>query len=75
MRINMAIQVKDGLDYYEYLNLVQEFCSKINLIQKDQVQLIYKNFNLKTCKKELDKEIESIDELLNKQLINHNSYS
>ncbi len=71
----MATQVKYGSDFYEFLDFVQEFCSKINLIQKDQVQLIYKNFNLKTCKKELDKEIESIDELLNKQLINHNSYS
>jgi len=64
MRINMAIQVKDGLDYYEYLNLVQEFCSKINLIQKDQIQLIYKNININTCKEELDKELELIEELL-----------
>ena len=71
----MATQVKYGSDYYEYLNLVQKFCSKINLIQKDQVQLIYKNFNLKTCKEELDKELELIEELLNEQAIENSGYS
>jgi hypothetical protein len=71
----MAIQVKYGSDYYEFLDLVQEFCSKINLIQKDQAQLVYKHFNIKTCKEELDKEIESINELLDEHLINTNNYS
>ncbi len=71
----MATQVKYGLDYYEFLDLVQEFCNKINLIQKDQIQLVYKHFNLKNCKEELDKKIESIDELLNEQLINYDTYS
>ncbi|MHA1192079.1 MAG: hypothetical protein ACTSR7_19215 [Promethearchaeota archaeon] len=66
----MATQVKYGSDYYEYLDLVQKICSKINLIQIDQVQLIYKNFNIKTCKEELDKELELIDGLLNEQDIN-----
>jgi len=36
----MATQVKYGSDYYEYLDLVQKICSKINLIQIDQVQLM-----------------------------------
>ena len=71
----MATQVKCGSDYYEYLDLVQKLCSKINLIQNDQVQLIYKNFNIKTCKEELDKELELIDNLLNEQVINPSSYS
>ena len=71
----MATQVKYGSDYYEYLDLVQKICSKINLIQIDQVQLIYKNFNIKTCKEELDKELELIDGLLNEQDINSSGYS
>ena len=71
----MATQVKNVLDYYEFLDLVQKFCSKINLIQKDQVQIIYKNFNIRTCKEELDKELELIDELLNEQVIYSSSYS
>ncbi|MHA1104728.1 MAG: hypothetical protein ACTSPN_03300 [Promethearchaeota archaeon] len=71
----MATQVKYGSDYYEYLDLVQKICSKINLIQVDQVQLIYKNFNIKTCKEELDKELELIDGLLNEQDINPSGYS
>ena len=71
----MATQVNNGSDYYEYLDLVQKLCSRINLIQNDQVQLIYKNFNIKTCKEELDKELELIDNLLNEQVINPSSYS
>ena len=71
----MATQVKCGSDYYEYLDLVQKICSKINLIQIDQVQLIYKNFNIKTYKEELDKELELIDGLLNEQDINSSGYS
>jgi len=71
----MATQVKNGSDYYDYLDLVQKLCSKINLIQNDQVQLIYKNFNIKTCKEELDKELELIDNLLNEQVVNPSSYS
>ena len=71
----MATQVKNGSDYYEYLDLVQKFCSRINLIQNDQVQLIYKNFNIKTCKEELDKELELINDLLNEQVIYSSSYS
>ena len=71
----MATQVKYGSHYYEYLYLVQKICSKINLIQVDQVQLIYKNFNIKTCKEELDKELELIDGLLNEQDINPSGYS
>ena len=71
----MATQVKYGSDYYEYLDLVQKLCSRINLIQNDQVQLIYKNFNIKTCKEELDKELKLINDLLNEQVINHNCYS
>ncbi|MBY9002391.1 MAG: hypothetical protein KGD73_00315 [Candidatus Lokiarchaeota archaeon] len=71
----MATQVRYGSDYYEYLDLVQKLCSKINLIQKDQVQLIYKNFNIKTCKEELDKELELIEELLNDQAIENRGYS
>ena len=71
----MASQVNYGSDYYEYLDLVQKLCSKINLIQKDQVQLIYKNFNIKTCKEELDKELELIDELLEEQIVNPSGYS
>ena len=71
----MATQVNNGSDYYEYLDLVQKICSRINLIQNDQVQLIYKNFNIKTCKEELDKELELIDNLLNEQVINPSSYS
>lgn len=71
----MATQIKYGSDYYEYLDLVQKFCSKINLIQKDQVQLIYKNFNIKTCKEELDKELELFEELLNEQANENSGYS
>ncbi|MBY9018481.1 MAG: hypothetical protein KGD66_06580 [Candidatus Lokiarchaeota archaeon] len=71
----MATQVKYGSDYYEYLDLVQKICSKINLIQIDQVQLIYKNFNIKICKEELDKGLELIDGLLNEQDINPSGYS
>ncbi|MHA1671228.1 MAG: hypothetical protein ACTSV5_11735 [Promethearchaeota archaeon] len=71
----MTTQVKYGSDYYEFLDLVQKFCSKINLVQVDQVQLIYKNFNIKTCKEELDKELELIDGLLNEQVINPSGYS
>jgi len=71
----MATQVNNGSDYYEYLDLVQKLCSRINLIQNDQVQLIYKNFNIKTCKEELDKELELINDLLNEQVINPSSYS
>ena len=71
----MATQVKYGSNYYDYLDLVQKLCSKINLIQNDQVQLIYKNFNIKTCKEELDKELELIDNLLNEQVVNPSSYS
>jgi len=71
----MATQVNNGSDYYEYLDLVQKLCSRINLIQNDQVQLIYKNFNIKTCKEELDKELKLINDLLNEQVINPSSYS
>ena len=71
----MATQVNNGSDYYEYLDLVQKLCSRINLIQNDQVQLIYKNFNIKNCKEELDKELELINDLLNEQVINPSSYS
>ena len=71
----MATQVNFGSDYYEYLDLVQKLCSRINLIQNDQVQLIYKNFNIKTCKEELDKELKLINDLLNEQVINSSSYS
>ena len=71
----MATQVNNGSDYYEYLDLVQKLCSRINLIQNDQVQLIYKNFNIKTCKEELDKELKLINDLLNEQVINPGSYS
>jgi len=71
----MATQVNNGSDYYEYLDLVQNLCSRINLIQNDQVQLIYKNFNIKTCKEELDKELKLINDLLNEQVINSSSYS
>jgi hypothetical protein len=71
----MATQVNNGSDYYKYLDLVQKFCSRINLIQNDQVQLIYKNFNIKTCKEELDKELKLINDLLNEQVINPGSYS
>ena len=71
----MATQIKTGPDYYEFLDLVQDFCSKIKLIQRDQVKLIYKNFNIKTCKEELDKELEIIDELLNELNSNQDDYS
>jgi hypothetical protein len=71
----MATQVNNGSDYYEYLDLVQKLCSRINLIQNDQVQLIYKNFNIKICKEELDKELKLINDLLNEQVINPGSYS
>jgi len=71
----VATQVNKGSDYYEYLDLVQKLCSRINLIQNDQVQLIYKNFNIKTCKEELDKELKLINDLLNEQVINLGSYS
>ena len=63
----MAAEIKTGSDYYRYLDVVQKVCGKLLSIQKSQVQIIYENFNVEIAKHKLDKEIEMIDELLNKQ--------
>ena len=63
----MAAEIKTGSDYYQYLDVVQKICGKLLSIQKSQVQIIYENFNINICKKKLDKELEMINDLLNKQ--------
>ena len=63
----MAAEIKNGSDYYQYLDVVQKVCGKLLSIQKTQVQIIYENFNVEIAKHKLDKEIEMIDELLGKQ--------
>lgn len=63
----MAAEIKNGSDYYQYLDIVQKICGKLLSIQKSQVQIIYENFNVEIAKHKLDKEIEMINELLSKQ--------
>ena len=63
----MAAEIKTGSDYYQYLDVVQRVCGKLISIQKNQVQIIFENFNIEIAKHKLDKEIEMIDELLSKQ--------
>ena len=66
----MAAQVKTGSDYYEYLDVVQKICGKKVSIQKDQNRIVYANYNIDICKKNLDKELKTIDKLLKKQEYN-----
>lgn len=63
----MAAEIKSASEYYEYLNVVQRLCGKLISIQKDNVRIIYENFNIEICKKNLDKEIKMIDQLMNQQ--------
>ena len=67
----MAAEIKSTSEYYEYLNIVQRLCGNLISIQKDNVRIIYENFNIEICKKNLDKEIKMIDQLMNQQEDNY----
>jgi hypothetical protein len=63
----MAAEIKSASDYYEYLNVVQRLCGRLISIQKNNVRIIYENFNIDICKKKLNKEIKMIDQLIDQQ--------
>jgi len=60
----MDVKMDDNVEYYEFLNFVHEISKKLKSIQKDSTIIIFRNFNLCLVKKELDTQIEKLDQLL-----------
>jgi hypothetical protein len=56
--------MENNVPYYDFLNFIKEASKKVKSIQKDKVVVIFKNFDLFIIKKELDSEIERLNQLL-----------
>ena len=60
----MEAKVKLDTSYYEFLNLIQEVSKNSNSIQKALIGKIYKNYDIRKIKNDLDKKIAHYDKLL-----------
>ena len=60
----MEAKVKLDINYYEFLNLIQEVSNNSNSIQKSLISKIFKNYDIRKIKNDLDKKIAYYDKLL-----------
>jgi len=60
----MDVKMDDNVEYYEFLNFVHNISKKLKSIQNDSTIIIFRNFDLRLVKKELDTKIEKLDQLL-----------
>lgn len=62
----MDVKMISNVEYYEFLNFIHEISKKVKSIQRDSTIIFYRNFDLRSAKKELESEIKKLDRLLAK---------
>jgi hypothetical protein len=60
----MEVKIERDLGYYEFLKLVSVISVNNKSIQKENMNLTFKNYNIKRIKFHLDKEIEKFNKAL-----------
>ena len=62
----MEVKMERDLGYYEFLNLVNVISINNKSIQKENMNLIFKNYDLNRIRFHLDKEIKKFNKALRK---------
>ena len=56
--------VEKNIDYYEFLGVIHEISKKSQSIQKDLIKKVYQNYDLRSYRIKLEKEIAELDKLI-----------
>ena len=56
--------VEKNIDYYEFLSVIHEISKKSQSIQKDLIKKVYQNYDLRSYRIKLEKEIAELDKLI-----------
>lgn len=60
----MAAKVKLDMEYFDFLNVVQEISNNSSSIQRTLIKKIYQNYDISQVKNALDREIDNLNRLL-----------
>ncbi|MFX0177235.1 MAG: hypothetical protein ACFE85_13535 [Candidatus Hodarchaeota archaeon] len=60
----MDAKVEENVQYYEFLDFVQEISKKTKLIQKNSIIVVFRNFDAKIFRNRIEKQIANIDKML-----------
>ena len=56
--------VENNVEYYEFLSVIHEISKKSQSIQKDLIKKVYQNYDLRSYRIKLEKEIAELDKLI-----------
>ena len=56
--------VEKNIDFYEFLSVIHEISKKSQSIQKDLIKKVYQNYDLRSYRIKLEKEIAELDKLI-----------
>ena len=56
--------VENDVEYYEFLSVIHEISRKSQSIQKDLIKKVYQNYDLRSYRRKLEKEIAELDKLI-----------
>ncbi len=60
----MEAKIKMDMNYYEFLNVLQDVSINSKTIQKNCIRCIYENYDISQVKNKLNKKIAKLDRLL-----------
>ena len=62
--MEMDAKVEENVQYYEFLNFVQEISKKTKLIQNNSIKVVFQNFDICIFKNRIEKQIANLDKML-----------
>ncbi|MFX0059568.1 MAG: hypothetical protein ACFE8J_14825 [Candidatus Heimdallarchaeota archaeon] len=62
--MEMDAKVEENVQYYEFLDFVQEISKKTKSIQKNSIIVVFRNFDAKIFRTKIEKQIANIDKML-----------
>ena len=60
----MDARVEENVQYYEFLNFVQEMAKKTKSLQSNSIKVVFQNFDVCIFKNRIEKQIAKLDKML-----------
>lgn len=62
--MEMDARVEENVQYYEFLNFVQEMSKKTKSLQSNSIKVVFQNFDVCIFKNRIEKQIAKLDKML-----------
>ncbi|KON28841.1 hypothetical protein AC481_00290 [miscellaneous Crenarchaeota group archaeon SMTZ-80] len=62
--MEMDARVEENVQYYEFLNFVQEMAKKTKSLQSNSIKVVFQNFDVCIFKNRIEKQIAKLDKML-----------